>query len=132
MTQYRDTRYATKLTAGYWPASGKGWVKANLNQSLWNSRSSPLTIHYWFKRAVQNRGMNTEALAMQNEARTQRNMRLSCLALGITLVFVLISQNLPEVYQWYLFGVATSLLMLFGVMISPLWKDEQMPEQTAG
>lgn len=70
--------------------------------------------------------------AIQNEARTQRNMRLSCLALGITLVFVLISRNLPEVYQWYLFGVATSLLMLFGVMISPLWKEEQGPQQQAG
>lgn len=65
-------------------------------------------------------------------ARTQRNMRLSCLALGVTLVFVLISRNLPEVYQWYLLGVATSLLLLFGVMISPLWKEEAEPEQVAG
>ena len=64
-----------------------------------------------------------------NEARTQRNMRLSCLALGITLVFVLISRNLPEIYQWYLLGVATSFLLLFGVMISPLWKDEEAPQQ---
>lgn len=86
--------------------------------------------------------MNNAAATMTNtqptsheisEARAQRNMRLSCLALGITLVFVLISRNLPEIYQWYLLGVATSFLLLFGVMISPLWKDEEMPqEQQAG
>jgi len=66
-----------------------------------------------------------------SEARTQRNMRLSCLALGITLVFVLISRNLPEAYQWYLFGMATGLLVLFGVMISPYWKPEP-PNPQAG
>ncbi len=69
---------------------------------------------------------------MQNEARTQRNMRLSCLALGITLVFVLVSRSLPEVYQWYLLGVATAFLLLFGVMISPLWKEEQDAQQQPG
>jgi Na+/proline symporter len=82
--------------------------------------------------------MNNAVTAMNNapsirheisEARAQRNMRLSCLALGITLVFVLISRNLPEIYQWYLLGVATSFLLLFGVMISPLWKDEEAPQQ---
>lgn len=70
---------------------------------------------------------------MHNEARTQRNMRLSCLALGITLVFVLISRSLPEIYQWYLLGVATSLLLLFGAMISPLWREvEREQQQQAG
>jgi high-affinity K+ transport system ATPase subunit B len=67
-----------------------------------------------------------------NEARTQRNMRLSCLALGITLVFVLISRSLPEIYQWYLLGVATSFLLLFGVMISPLWKEQETAHEQVG
>lgn len=76
--------------------------------------------------------MTTDVRTMQNEARTQRNMRLSCLALGITLVFVLVSRSLPEVYQWYLLGVATAFLLLFGVMISPLWKEEQDAQQQPG
>lgn len=67
-----------------------------------------------------------------NEARTRRNMRLSCLALGVTLVFVLISRSLPEIYQWYLLGVATSFLLLFGVMISPLWREQDKEREQAG